>query len=686
MKLALSRLSSSSPRRATLLAAALIVLAGLLAYRNSFDGPFVFDDPSSIAANPTLRTLWPPWAPLLPPRAAITVQGRPVLNLSLALNYAFGREAVRGYHAMNLAIHLGAALTLFGLVGRTLQQPSVAPRFARAAWSLSLTVALLWAVHPLQTQAVTYVIQRAESLMGVFYLLTLYFFVRGLASPTPHRWFGLSVAACYLGMGTKEVMVSAPIIVLLYDRAFVAGSFAAAWRARRGVYIGLASSWVLLACLVASTGGNRGGAAGFDVGVGWWDYALTQFVAIAHYLRLALWPRPLVFEYGTFWVDDPATVVTPAVVVLGLTGATLLALWRRPALGFLGCFFFAILSVTSVVPGTTQMIVEHRMYLPLAALIVGAVLTVHSLLPGHTLPRWAPAVVALGLLTHARNHDYRDERVLWRDTVAKRPDNALAHEMLAQALERTGEIDAAIAERQRALEIFPTFAVAHCNLGDTLSRLGKIDEAIPHYEAALASKPAYADAHNGLGAALARAGRLPDAIAHFTRAIALSPDHAEAHANLANAFALTQQPDDAVRAFEQAIRLAPENPRFHFTFGNLLVALGRKPAACDQFAAAVRLAPEFVDARANLGAVLLELQRPEEARREFEHVLRLTPELATAHLGLGEAFFALGRTHEARAAYRRALELDPALAPARAALRRVDSAAPASSIVPARLP
>lgn len=663
-----------------LVAAALIVVAGVLAYANSLRGPFVFDDPSSITTNPTVRRLWPLWAPLTPPQAAVTVQGRPVLNFSLALNYAIGGEAVRGYHVMNLAIHLGAALTLFGLVRRTLLLPTVSPRCRAHALGLALTITLLWVAHPLQTQAVTYVIQRAESLMGLFYLLTLYCFVRGVNSPAPARWLGLSILAAYFGMATKEVMVTAPVVVLFYDRAFVAGNFRAAWRSRRTYYVGLASAWVILGWLVAGTGGNRGGAAGFDVGVGWWDYALTQFVAIAHYLRLAVWPQPLVFEYGTFWVEHAVNVLPAVGLVCALALAALVATWRKPALGFAGLFFFAILSVTSIVPGTTQMIVEHRMYLPLAAVLVFLVLGLHTVWPARR--RWAiaPPVVALILTTQARNDDYRTELRLWRDTVTKRPANALAREMHAQALERAGDPAAAIAEREAALRIFPGFAVAHCNLGDTLSRLGRIDEAIPHYEAALRGRPDYADAHNGLGSALAPAGRLPEAVEHFSRAIALFPEFAEArhnlsalHNNLGNAFARLGRLPEAERAFTAARRLAPENANYAFNFGNLLLRLGRLAEARTQFASAVSRQPAFSEARGNLGAVLLELREPAAARREFEALIALAPHLASAHLGLGEALYQLGEHTAARAAYGRALDLEPNFAAARTALKRLDA-------------
>ena len=208
-----------------------IVLAGLAAYRNSLHGPFVYLDQAAIRDNPTIRHLWPLSTVLQPPRdRGITVEGRPLVNLTFALNYAAGGGAVRGYHLANLAIHLAGGLLLFGIIRRTLTARGDA-QAVLFAW----IAALLWVVHPLTTESVTYLVQRAESLMGLFYLATLYGFIRGAGSSGAGRagWFGLSWLACLLGMATKEVMVSAPLIVFCYDRTFSAGAFVAAWRRRR---------------------------------------------------------------------------------------------------------------------------------------------------------------------------------------------------------------------------------------------------------------------------------------------------------------------------------------------------------------------------------------------------------------------------------------------------------------------
>ncbi len=362
--------SAHDSAAAVWIAGAILLIAAFAAYWNSLRVPFFFDDPISILDNPTIRNLAALGEVLTPPNNGSGVTGRPLVNLSLAINYVLGGTNPAGYHVANIFIHVLTTLALFGVVRRTLLLPALRVRFGGAALPIAFLTAALWLLHPLQTESVTCVIQRTELLMGLFYLLMLYCFVCTTEASSP-LWPALAVAACFAGMASKEVMVSAPLIVLLYDRAFVAGSFAGAWRRRRALYAGLAASWLLLAYLVASTGGARGEAAGFGIGATWWSYALKQCEAIILYLRLTVWPNPLVVFYGIDVVTNPAEVWLQALLLMALVAATLWAAWRRPILGFIGLWFFAILAPSSiVVPLVTQTVSEHRMYLPLVAPLV----------------------------------------------------------------------------------------------------------------------------------------------------------------------------------------------------------------------------------------------------------------------------------------------------------------------------
>lgn len=685
--------SSRAPRPAWL-APALLVVALVVAYANTLHAPFVYDDAEAISGNPTIRRLWALTDILLPQtQGGVTVAGRPVLNLSFALNHAISGEAVWSYHVFNLLVHAGSALLLFGLVRRTLARTTRAAPSTNAA--LALAIAALWALHPLQTQAITYTVQRAESLMGFFFLLTLYAFVRATAATegSARRWQIVSVAACLLGMGTKEVMATAPLLVLLYDRTFVAGSFLAAWRARRGTYLALAATWLLLAALVVSTGGNRGGTVGFGVGIPLWAYPLTQFQALTRYLALSLWPSPLVFEYGTFWAQLSGDVLAYAALVLALLAATAVALWKKPVLGFAGAWFFLILAPTSLAPGTIQMIVEHRMYLPLAAVVTLAVLTLHAWLGRRALVVCGAAALGCAALTVARNHDYRSHLALWEKTVAQRPDNPRAREGLAEAYAELGRLDEAIAQRTAAVRLKPDESTYHYNLALALVEAGRLDDAIRHYEHSLRLIPTEAKAHNNLAIALVQAGRANEALPHYTAAerlkpaepqfaynhgvalvrlgrateaiaryetaLRLQPAHADAHFNLASALATLRRFDEAFVHYEAALRSRPADAEIRATFGGALLVSGRAPEALAQFRTVLAAHPEDPAALFGLGNALAALRRSDEAIAAYESLLRRAPDHANAHFKLGNALLDAGRVSEALTHYETAVRLAP---------------------------
>ncbi|HEV3003406.1 MAG TPA: hypothetical protein VGX78_03050, partial [Pirellulales bacterium] len=189
-----------------------IALLGTVAFANGVRGAFYLDDFVTIVNNPTLRHLWPLTAVLSPPNGC-TAAGRPLLNLSFAINYAVGKTEPLGFHLVNIALHVLAALVLFGVVRRTLLLRSFV---VDRAMRLAMLVTMLWVVHPLQTESVTYIVQRAESLAGLLYLLTFYCVIRGATLERRDkalRWYLLAVISCAAGMASKEVMATAPVLL-----------------------------------------------------------------------------------------------------------------------------------------------------------------------------------------------------------------------------------------------------------------------------------------------------------------------------------------------------------------------------------------------------------------------------------------------------------------------------------------
>ena len=527
----------------TALCCAVIVAAGLIAYSDSFRGPYIFDNSGFTGLVSLKKHLI----------RAILSGPRPVVDLTFALNYALGGMDVFGYHLLNLAIHLLAALTLFGVARRTLELPAVARRFGEpAATPVAFCIALLWTLHPLLTQSVTYLVQRAESLMGLFFLLTLYCFIRAACARRPGAWHVGAVAACALGMGCKQVMVAAPLAVLLYDRSFLADSFREALRRRWGLYLALAATWLLLARSVLVAFARHPVTAGFALpGISPLRYARNETGVILHYLWLVFWPSGLSLDYG--WpITASLWATAPSAIVVGiLLAATLWALVRRPMWGFLGAWFFLILAPTSSFMPIRDLAFEQRMYLPLAAVVALAVVAAHLLAQRLAARSWAsdeerrqirlaagialmlPLTVALGWRTYVRNWDYRSAISIWSATVKVSPQNARAWSNLGYICYTEGRYDETKTYCAEAIRLNPDFADAYNYLGLACAATYLLDDALHDYDEAIRLNPNFADAYINRGNAHDALGRSQDALRDYARAIEVSPGDILAYSNRA---------------------------------------------------------------------------------------------------------------------------------------------------------
>ena len=658
-------------RWVTFLAPVLIVVAGLAAYANSLSGDFIYDDLISILDNPSIRTLWPLSQPLSPPCDTRTVTSRPLLNLSLAINYRLGRFDVWGYHATNLAIHLINGLLLLGIVRRTIHLPIIHPRYGKAAWGLALAVASLWTVHPLQTESVTYVSQRAESLAGLFYLLVLYSTIRGSQSSHVAWWHVLAVGASILGVCVKEMAVTAPVVVLLYDRTFLEDSFQKVFRRRWALYLGLSASWAVQLCLLARTGLST---LRQEVGpIGIWAYAQSQPGVILHYLRLSLWPHPLCFNYE--WpVADTWGAILPAMLAVGLLlAATVWGLSKRRAWGFLGASFFVILLPTSSFMPLPQLAFEHRMYLPLAAVLT--LVIAGGYLAGERLLRrgWMSgracfaveagvvvlAVVALAALTIDRNKDYRSVLSIWEDTVNKAPYNPYARSDLGNALTYTGRSAEGLTHLEEAVRLKPDYPAAHNNLGAALIKSDRFKDAVEHFEQALRLRPNYPEAHENWAIALMSLGRPEEAISHYESAVRINPNYAQAHYNWGNAMIRLGRFADAIEQCKLALQIQPEHALAQNNWGSALVGLGNLTEALEHFQLAAQINPNYATAHYNCGYVLSLLDRPAEAIEHYRQALEIQPDYAPAHYNWAKTLYAMGRPAEALDHGHQALRLLP---------------------------
>ncbi len=628
-----------------------IVAAGLIAYHNSFSGVFVLDDVLDIVDNHSIRQ------PLFGVGWLESME-RPLVMLSLAVNYRLGGLSVWGYHAVNLVIHILSGLVLFGIVRRTLRLESTPEAFREAASGLGLCCALLWLVHPLQTGSVTYIIQRCESMMGLFYLLTLYCVIRGATGQRGRWWYLCAVASCIAGMATKAVMVTAPLMVLLYDRVFLTGDWRQTLRRRRLLFVGLAATWLFLADgglaknlagVVNTMHGEHAepppGLLGGHTPI---EYASAQPAVVLHYLTLCFWPAELCLDYlwppASTWVDWlPQAMVVGA--LLALVGW---ALVRWPRIGFLGAWLFLILAPTSSIRPLNNIAFEHRMYVPSAAVVILAVCAAYQALlflgerataSGKFISitgglATVLAAVALCALTIRRNQDYHSALAMWADVVEKRPQNPRAHTDLGVALAVDGRADEAIRHYRQALAISAEYYQAHNDLANALVEEGRFEDAMRHFEEALRLRPDYDRAHNNLGRALALLGRIEEALAHFRRAVELNPFYADAHSNLGNALAEQGRPEAAIEHYRSALRLNPGLADAHNNLAGTLYNLGRSDEAVEHYREAVRLRPDYGDAWRNLGVVLASQQRWQESVNAYRAALRINPADRGAAAGL----------------------------------------------------
>jgi Flp pilus assembly protein TadD len=421
-------------------------------------------------------------------------------------------------------------------------------------------------------------------------------------------------------MATKEVMVTAPVIVLLYDRTFLTGSFRQALQYRWKLYVGLSLTWGLLIYLVLSTAlvlrlDEAGTSSPWSYA---WSYALTQPGVILHFLWLSVWPTPLCLDYG--WpVAKTLGEILPSILVVGLLLAiTAWGLIGRKNWSFLGAWFFLILSPTSSIVPLGDVAFEHRMYLPLAAVITAVVfygylarqsLVRHQLIPEPTAKILGVCLVvltasAMGILTYQRNNDYKSHVSIWQDTVLKAPNNHRPHNNLGLALFNKRQIDDAIKHYLEALRIRPDFAEAHSNLGIALAQMGQLDEAMGHLLEAIMVEPNSEGAHYNLGLVLFNKGEIDDAIKHYLEALRIRPDFAEAHSNLGFALFNKGRIDDAIEHYLEALRIKPDTAEAHNNLGFALFNKGRIDDAIEHYLEALRIRPNFAVAHNNLRAAL----------------------------------------------------------------------------------
>ena len=563
-----------------------MIAATVLAYIPALSAPFVMDDVLGISANPSIQRLVPPGSAFTPP-PNLPVSGRPVVNVTLAINYAInaalgvdqsddpnGTRKAISYRLFNLLFHLCTGALLFGVLRRAIRERAVPDDWKPLADPIAGIVCTLWLLHPIQSEVINYIVQRTEALASLCYVLTLYCSIRAwdAGDTTRIRWYAAAVLACVLGVGSKEIAITAPLAVILYDRAFRLDSWRELRRAKNG------RGWFYIALSIASVAGfalfslgGRGASAGFGHGMAWYEYLYTQCWAVAHYVTLAVWP-------GSLSIDYPQKVITgmrgiPGAIVLVAFGAAVLFAWRRlPRLGwfaFLGAWFFMLLAPSSsIVPVPGELVAERRIYLALVSvlvmIVVGAEWSRRKLAPAVSQRQlwfgFSAIAVALAFTTAVRSHTYSSTELLWRDAAHKVPDDPRAWDNLGMALYHQGPPRFAEAEAafRQAMAQDSTCHFGCAQLATVRSAEGRYAEAESLLVRALARDSTNAPVERTLALVQMKMGNFDLAIPHLRNVASRFPT--EQHLMILGIADLSvQRQQDAIAVFTTASRLYPQN-------------------------------------------------------------------------------------------------------------------------------
>lgn len=649
-----------SATRFPLLPTLLVLGAGLFAYHGTWNNAYVFDDLPAIDENVQLAAKdW--WGAAFSTKHH-PLANRPVSCLSIALDFLVFGEGPFGPHLTNLVLHLVNALLVAVTLRRALLAPNLGGRFTTtAATHVATVVAMLWVAHPLGADAVAYATQRSTLLISMFLSIALLATLRAPGSARPWAWRAVAVVAVTLGMASKEDMVAAPILVLLFQRAFVAPTWRAL-RPDRRWFAALASTWLVLgACVWFGPSNPTVGVN--DTPYTSWQWLQTQAGVVVHYLRLVVVPWPLRGAYD----DGPATfasAVLPGLVVVALLVTAVRCWWSRPWLGWLGALFFLLLAPTStVLPIETEVVAERRMYLPMLAVLIPLVLTGHRFVAMRTRT-WriggaavvAAAAIGLGLLTRDRVWTYADPTRFWADAFAKREPGRrtfLAAQILANhgaMLWQQRRFDEAHVCYSEAMQCPNPTAVECMQYAVSLFQRGDQQQALAMLRDVLRQAPDNGDVQGSLGTCL----------------LAMHYEAKEPRGNPALV--------EAETVLRRAVVLKPKNAAYWNSLGYVLRERGNLPEAEQAYEQACALTKDRVEPFLYRADVLTRLGREAEVKPMFEQLLRDRPTDAQLRIRLAEIDAASRDFVSARRRLDEALRLEPGNAAASELLRRIQGA------------
>lgn len=580
------------------LAVFLLLTAVAVAYANIGSADFVFDGRLFILSYKPVRALWPPeyfWS-----------STRPVVFFTFALNYALSGEQIWSYQVVNLCIHLLNTLLVYALTRLIIERsPYSDPRMISDSWCISLCTAALWALHPLQTQGVTYTYQRLESLTSLWYLASLVGFV--LAATSRKKILILGTILCLLlGMASKELMATAPLLILWLDRVFFAKSVRDVVQTRWKLHLCIWSTLIFLFGIMWAHRENYddGGIGVIQKGTPW-QYLITQPSVIFQYLKLLFWPDGQALDPCWPWrmsLSEAWPEVLP--FALGLCLIVFLMV-RFPRTGFLAGGWLLVLAPTSSIVPIADAYFEHRMYLPIAFLTAGFVLAIYQLARLATdtlkLPQQSPAgisllvcvpvAMALGCVTYSRNTIYTSEVAAFMDTIQKYPDAARPRSSLVRNYLADNRLEKAATHAAYLVRNYSRSAESYADFGLVLLAMKIPEDAAVMFRKAHELDPKNSLHLLNLGDALVEVNP-QEAVVELQKSAALKRDHVDTWYNLGRAYVRLNDLPKAEAALREGLTIPGPNFATRELLADVLLATGRREEAIDILNSLLQNRPE----------------------------------------------------------------------------------------------
>jgi tetratricopeptide (TPR) repeat protein len=653
----------------------ILILFVIAAYTPVWKAGFVWDDSLILTSNPCIvgplgfKEIW-------------TTSAADICPLTLTTFWA--EHALWGlnplpYHLVNVLLQGLSAVVLWRVL-RSLR--------IQGAW----LGAALWALHPVAVESVAWITEMKNTESGLFFLLSILFFVRWLGTKdldtqSGAGWnYAFSLLFAALAMAAKSSTVILPVVLCL----------CAWWIEGRWHWRNLVRTIPLFLMAIAAgalsiwtQGLELAKVSGPQLTRTWPERLAAAGEAVWFYLGKLLWPHPLSANYPRWQIDAGQWVsYLPLLAVIVI----LAILWLRGRSGGAGsraCFFAFAYFVVGLLPALGlidtyifrySLVFDHFQYLasigPLALAGTALVRLSDFIIPKKP---WlqstlcACLLLIVGMASWQRTGVFKTEEALWTDTLAKNPRSWGGHIGLGNACIQKGQVDDAVAHYLKALQITPSSAEAHTNLGVALLQRGEVDDAVAQCQKALAINPNFAQALTNLGVVLFQKGQVDDAVAQYQKALEINLNSAVAHYNLGNALFRKGQLDDAVAHYQKALQIDPNYLQAYYNLGNALLQKGQVDDAVAHYQKALQIYPNFVQVHSNLGVALSQKGQADDAVAHFQKALEIDPNYLQAHYSLGKVFIQKGQLDSAITQFQEVLRLKPDFRPAQDDLDNVEA-------------